>query len=204
MDQAKVYNFLNSITESNIGQKKILNTLEKLACFGCGKGRECIVSCNVCDVCKDDPQLCQEKSQCEDCRYCDCPDCYSEWNDGVEYDDSYTIRIKKLNKILKSYIVSSYLDISLWLNNLPTSFILNEFSYIDHKDIWRKYIFNNPNIQIPLSYIVYGLQYDDISIEDKIYFLTKEQQEKKNTISYANSYNLLRIMSGLPGLNYTN
>lgn len=195
MNDSKINAFLQNVNEDTILQytdkQQFMKIFLKFACLGCGKGKQCNFS-------EDEDEV-----QCDACMECDCLECDTDFKEGRAYDwqqPSYFQRIKILKKMLKTFILSSSLNIDLWANILPTHFLMEVFKYTNYKDLWRKHVFTST--EVPINYSKFNIVYDEIDVNDKQYFLTPSQNLQK-LYETAYFYKIARIIAGIPSLNYS-
>ncbi len=173
---------LRSYTEipTAIRRGEIAKRIVNLACQGCNSGKECInkveTKCYNCELCCENYEDCLNKKSdiCNDCFNCGCVNCrpYSEDYDGC---DIYPPQVysERLTNYLRKMVST--------LKESPIPF-----------DKWAPYI-------------------DDTYLSDSEkrkldYILNppplRSNEEIPEIRPYATNYNILRIMAGLPGLDY--
>jgi hypothetical protein len=156
-------------------------TIAELACEGCGH-------------CARVPE------PCEDCFFCGCPQCprpEDGWDGYMTYPPSqYEERKRNLEKRVCETIRAAAVPLDEYLTLFSPGFIIRNFPWSSsHATIWRNRVF--PHQKEPLRWMGTDAEYNALAETDKVFFYkTRTAQE------FAINYNVLRIMSGMRGLNY--
>ncbi len=175
---------LRSYTEipTTLCRGEIAVRAANFACQGCGKGQDCVdphePQCYECESCyAGNYYECPNKRSCDDCFWCGCDNCRSNPDD---YDGSdrypaqeYRYRVKRYLGKMVSTLKELPIPFDQWTPYIDDTYL---------NDTEKKYlrnILNPPPPPPPRSY-----------------------EEIPGIRPYATNYNILRIMAGLPGLDY--
>jgi hypothetical protein len=190
MKEYEIDFFLFSLKYGDTLKGCIRGDIEKkiceLACEGCGDGEKCTKS--------------PDSSPCIDCLSCGCPKCemsYDIYDGFIDYPPyQYDKRKKLLEKKVTETMKKSAISLERFMPYLSNKFIERNFPWEHNKDIWRRFVFN-PNTKCMWQGT--AEQYNELSEDDKQMFVNPDEAYP---LLFNN--NILRIMSGLSGLCYTN